>query len=98
MLISKGLHYLFIYEYQLVIIYLQLFYTFEQEKCKFGLRELNEEFVNEQDEADTDLQDSDSNKDENHYVEAYESKLSNMLNSFERMKEKVNSKLNDAIT
>ncbi|CAH1427166.1 unnamed protein product [Lactuca virosa] len=72
--------------------------TFEQEKCRFGLGELNEEFVNEKDEGDTDLEDSDSDKDEDDSVEAYESKLSKMLNSFERMKEKLNSKLNDAIT
>ncbi|CAH1414514.1 unnamed protein product [Lactuca virosa] len=72
--------------------------TFEQEKGRFGLGELNEEFVNEQDEGDTDLEDSDSDKDEDHSVEAYESKISKMLNSFERMKEKLNSKLNDAIT
>ncbi|CAH1445586.1 unnamed protein product [Lactuca virosa] len=72
--------------------------TFEQEECRFGLGELNEEFVNEQDEGDTDLEDSDSDKDEEQFVEAYESKISKMLNSFERMKEKLNSKLNDAIT
>ncbi|CAH1412521.1 unnamed protein product [Lactuca virosa] len=72
--------------------------TFEQEEGRFGLEELNEEFVNEQDEGDTDLEDSDSDKDEYHYVEAYESKISKMLNSFERMKEKLNSNLNDAIT
>ncbi|CAH1450516.1 unnamed protein product [Lactuca virosa] len=72
--------------------------TFEQEKGRFGLGELNEEFVNEQDEGDTDLEDSDSDKDEDHSVEAYESKISKMLNSFERMKEKLNLKLNDAIT
>ncbi|CAI9302721.1 unnamed protein product [Lactuca saligna] len=72
--------------------------TFEQEKCKFGLGELNEEFVNEQDEGDTYLEESDSDKDEDHSVEAYESKISKMLNSFERMKEKLNSKLNNAIT
>ncbi|CAH1436583.1 unnamed protein product [Lactuca virosa] len=72
--------------------------TFEQEKGRFGLGELNEEFVNEQDEGETDLEDSDSDKDEDHSVEAYESKISKMLNSFERMKEKLNSKLNDAIT
>ncbi|CAH1440239.1 unnamed protein product [Lactuca virosa] len=72
--------------------------TFEQIEGKFGLGELNEEFVNEQDEGDTDLEDSDSDKDEDHSVEAYESKISKMLNSFERMKEKLNSKLNDAIT
>ncbi|CAH1414052.1 unnamed protein product [Lactuca virosa] len=72
--------------------------TFEQEEGRFRLGELNEEFVNEQDEGDTDLEDSDSDKDEDHSVEAYESKISKMLNSFERMKEKLNSKLNDAIT
>ncbi|CAH1427702.1 unnamed protein product [Lactuca virosa] len=71
---------------------------FEQEKCRFGLGELYEEFVNEQDEGDTNLEDSDSDKDEDHSVEPYESKLSKMLNSFERMKKKLNSKLNDAIT
>nr|KAJ0196476.1 hypothetical protein LSAT_V11C700354060 [Lactuca sativa] len=43
--------------------------TFEQEKGRFGLGELNEEFVNEQDEGDTDLEDSDSDKDEDHSVE-----------------------------
>ncbi|CAH1450347.1 unnamed protein product [Lactuca virosa] len=43
--------------------------TFEQEECRFGLGELNEEFVNEQDEGDTDLEDSDSDKDEDHSVE-----------------------------
>nr|KAJ0208745.1 hypothetical protein LSAT_V11C400193690 [Lactuca sativa] len=63
--------------------------AFEQEKGKFGLGEINEEFVNEQDEGD---------KDEDHYVEEYESKISKMINSFERMKEKLNSKLNDAMT
>ncbi|CAH1436285.1 unnamed protein product [Lactuca virosa] len=72
--------------------------TFEQEKCRFGLGELNEEFVNEQYEGDTNLEDSDSDKNEDDSVEAYESKLSKMLNSFERMKEKLNSKLSDAIT
>nr|KAJ0210520.1 hypothetical protein LSAT_V11C400169510 [Lactuca sativa] len=61
-------------------------------------QELNEEFVNEQVEGDTDLEGSDYDKDEDDSVEAYESKLSRMLNSFERMKEKLNSKLNDAIT
>ncbi|CAI9270087.1 unnamed protein product [Lactuca saligna] len=71
--------------------------TFEQEKSRFGVGELNEEFVNEQDEGDTDLEDNDSDKDEDHYVEAYESKISKMLNSFERMKEKLNLKLNDAM-
>ncbi|CAH1454488.1 unnamed protein product [Lactuca virosa] len=49
--------------------------TFEQEKGRFGLGELNEEFVNEQDEGETDLEDSDSDKDEDHFVEAYESKI-----------------------
>nr|KAJ0210348.1 hypothetical protein LSAT_V11C400183790 [Lactuca sativa] len=49
--------------------------TFEQEKGRFGVGELNEEFVNEQNEGDTDLEDSDSNKDEDHSVEAYESKI-----------------------
>ncbi|CAI9285489.1 unnamed protein product [Lactuca saligna] len=44
------------------------------------------------------LEDSDSDKDEDHYVEAYETKISKMLNSFERMNKKLNSKLNDAIT
>nr|KAJ0188055.1 hypothetical protein LSAT_V11C900473260 [Lactuca sativa] len=106
--------------------------TFEQEKCRFGVGELNEEFVNEQNEGDTDLEDNDSDKDEDHSVElsgansivtkvhltsansivakvystsansivakAYESKISKMINSFERMKEKLNSKLNDAMT
>ncbi|CAI9300606.1 unnamed protein product [Lactuca saligna] len=72
--------------------------TFEQEKGRFGVGELNEEFVNEQNEGDTDLEDSDSDKDEDHSVEAYESKISKMINSFERMKEKMNSKLNDAMT
>ncbi|CAH1423379.1 unnamed protein product [Lactuca virosa] len=72
--------------------------TFEQEKGRYGLGELNEEFVNEQDEGDTNLEDNDSDKDEDDFVEAYESKLSKMRNSFERMKEKLNSKLNDAIT
>lgn len=90
---------MFIYEYQLVIIYVQLFYadnihsealtvtrkrpticywssekiryreTFEQEKGRFGVGELNEEFVNEQNEGDTDLEDNDSDKDEDHSVE-----------------------------
>ncbi|CAH1440192.1 unnamed protein product [Lactuca virosa] len=55
-------------------------------------------FVNTFYEGDTDLEDSDSDKDEDDTVEAYESKLSKMLNSFEWMKEKLNSKLNDAIT
>ncbi|CAI9280562.1 unnamed protein product [Lactuca saligna] len=50
------------------------------------------------DTRDTDIEDSDSDKDEDHSVEAYESKISKMLNSFERMKEKLNSKLNDAMT
>ncbi|CAI9294481.1 unnamed protein product [Lactuca saligna] len=72
--------------------------TFEQEKGRFGVGELNEEFVNEQNEGDTDLGDSDSDKDEDHSVEAYESKISKMINNFERMKEKLNSKLNDAMT
>ncbi|CAH1417180.1 unnamed protein product [Lactuca virosa] len=72
--------------------------TFEQEEGRFGLGELNEEFVNEQDEGDTDLEDSDSHKDEYHSVKAYESKISKILNSFEKMKEKLNSNLNDAIT
>ncbi|CAH1423696.1 unnamed protein product [Lactuca virosa] len=44
--------------------------TFEQEECRFGPGELNEEFVNEQDEGDTDLEDNDSDKDEDHSVEA----------------------------
>ncbi|CAI9285757.1 unnamed protein product [Lactuca saligna] len=69
-----------------------------KKKVDLDLEKLNEEFVNEQHEGDTDLEDSDSDKDEDHYVEAYESKISNMLNSFEKMKEKLNSKLNDAIT
>ncbi|CAI9271385.1 unnamed protein product [Lactuca saligna] len=72
--------------------------AFEQEKGKFGLGEINEEFVDEQDEGDTDLEDNDYDKDEDHFVEAYESKISKMINSFERMKEKLNSKLNDAMT
>nr|KAJ0196963.1 hypothetical protein LSAT_V11C700381270 [Lactuca sativa] len=72
--------------------------TFEQEKGRFGVGELNEEFVNEQNEGDRDLEESDSDKHEDHSVEAYESKISKMLNSFERMKEKLNSKLNDAMT
>nr|KAJ0205093.1 hypothetical protein LSAT_V11C500271640 [Lactuca sativa] len=63
--------------------------AFEQEKGRFGLGELNEEFVNEQDEGDTDLEDNESDKDEDDSVG---------INSFERMKEKLNSKLNDAIT
>nr|KAJ0213987.1 hypothetical protein LSAT_V11C400193740 [Lactuca sativa] len=65
---------------------------------KFGLGEINEEFVDEQDDGDTDLEDNDYDKDEDHYVEEYESKISKMINSFERMKEKLNSKLNDAMT
>nr|KAJ0216759.1 hypothetical protein LSAT_V11C300127850 [Lactuca sativa] len=72
--------------------------AFKQEKGKFGLGEINEEFVDEQDERDTDLEDNDYDKDEDHSVEAYESKISKMINSFERMKEKLNSKLNDAMT
>nr|KAJ0213480.1 hypothetical protein LSAT_V11C400189490 [Lactuca sativa] len=72
--------------------------TFEQEIGRFGLGELNEECVNEQDEGDTDLEHSDCDKDEDDWVEAYESKLSKMLDSFERIMEKMNSKLNDAIT
>nr|KAJ0203039.1 hypothetical protein LSAT_V11C500295170 [Lactuca sativa] len=72
--------------------------TFEQEKGKFGLGEINEEFVDEQDEGDTDLEDNDYDNDEDHYVEAYESKISKMINSFERTKEKLNSKLNDVMT
>ncbi|CAI9299843.1 unnamed protein product [Lactuca saligna] len=55
--------------------------TFQQEEGRFGLGELNEEFVNEQDEGDTDIEVSDSDKDEDHYI-----------------KEKLNSKFNDAIT
>ncbi|CAH1446475.1 unnamed protein product [Lactuca virosa] len=70
--------------------------TFEQEEGRFGLGELNGEFVNEQDQGDTDLEDEVEDKDDS--VEAYESKLDKMLNSFERMKGKLNSKLNDAIT
>nr|KAJ0207451.1 hypothetical protein LSAT_V11C500239110 [Lactuca sativa] len=58
--------------------------TFEQEKGRFGLGELNEEFVNKQDEGETDLKDSDSDKDEDHSVV--------------RIKEKLNSKLNDMTT
>nr|KAJ0185619.1 hypothetical protein LSAT_V11C900467930 [Lactuca sativa] len=65
---------------------------------RFDLGELNEEFVNEQDEGDTDMEDSDCDKDEDDSIEAYESKFSKMLNSFERMMEKLNSKLNDTIT
>ncbi|CAH1427160.1 unnamed protein product [Lactuca virosa] len=74
--------------------------TFEQEEGRFRLGVLNEEFVNEQDEGDIDLEDEDEDEveHEDDYVEAYESKRSKMLNSFERMKEKLNSKLNDAIT
>ncbi|CAI9285377.1 unnamed protein product [Lactuca saligna] len=72
--------------------------TLEQEKGRFAVGELNEKFVNEQNEGDTDLEDSDPDKDEDHSVEAYESKISKMINSFERMKEKLNSKLNDAMT
>ncbi|CAI9275529.1 unnamed protein product [Lactuca saligna] len=71
--------------------------AFEQEKGRFGLGEINEEFVDEQDEGDTDLKDNDYDKDEDHYVEAYESKISKMTNSFERLKEKLNSKLYDAM-
>nr|KAJ0189792.1 hypothetical protein LSAT_V11C800443450 [Lactuca sativa] len=52
----------------------------------------------EQEKGDTNLEDSDSDKDEDHSIEAYESKISKMINSFERMKEKLNSKLNDAMT
>nr|KAJ0194691.1 hypothetical protein LSAT_V11C700342620 [Lactuca sativa] len=58
--------------------------AFEQEKGKFGLGEINEEFVDEQDEGDSDLKDNDYDKDEDH--------------SIERMKEKLNSKLNDTMT
>nr|KAJ0204525.1 hypothetical protein LSAT_V11C500235780 [Lactuca sativa] len=72
--------------------------AFEQEKGRFGLGEINEEFVDEQDEGDTDLEDNDYDKDEDHSVEAYESIISKMINSFERLKEKLNSKLNDAMT
>nr|KAJ0216445.1 hypothetical protein LSAT_V11C300134480 [Lactuca sativa] len=72
--------------------------AFEQEKVKFGLGEINEEFVDQQDKGDTDLEDNDYDKDEDHSVEAYESKISKMINSFERMKEKLNSKFNDAMT
>nr|KAJ0214717.1 hypothetical protein LSAT_V11C400212090 [Lactuca sativa] len=54
--------------------------TFEQ----FSLRELNEEFFNEQVEGDTNLEDIDCGKDEDVFVE--------------RIKEKLSSKLNDAIT
>nr|KAJ0191055.1 hypothetical protein LSAT_V11C800391100 [Lactuca sativa] len=58
--------------------------TSEQEISRFGIGELNEEFVNEQDEGDTDLEDSDCDKDED--------------DSVETMKEKLNSRLNNAIT
>ncbi|CAH1450060.1 unnamed protein product [Lactuca virosa] len=44
--------------------------TFEQEICRFGLGELNEEV-----EGDTYLEDNDCDKDEDDSVEAYESKL-----------------------
>ncbi|CAI9277748.1 unnamed protein product [Lactuca saligna] len=71
--------------------------AFEQEKGRFGLGEINEEFFDEQDEGDTDLKDNDYDKDEDHSIEAYESKISKMINSFERLKEKLNSKLNDAM-
>nr|KAJ0204095.1 hypothetical protein LSAT_V11C500252360 [Lactuca sativa] len=57
--------------------------AFEQEKGRFGLGEINEEFVDEHDEGDTDLEDNDYDKDEDHSVEAYESKISKMINSFE---------------
>ncbi|CAI9302649.1 unnamed protein product [Lactuca saligna] len=71
--------------------------AFEQEKGKIRLGEINEEFVDEQDEGDTDLEDNDYDKDEDHSVEAYESKISKMINSFGRMKEKLNSKLDDKV-
>nr|KAJ0225358.1 hypothetical protein LSAT_V11C100003830 [Lactuca sativa] len=58
--------------------------TFEQEICRFGLGELNEEFVDENFQGDTALEDSDSDKDEYEYVK--------------RIKERMNSKLNEAIT
>ncbi|CAI9283923.1 unnamed protein product [Lactuca saligna] len=60
--------------------------AFEQEKGRFGLGEINEEFVDEHDEGDTDLEDNDYDKDEDHSVEAYESKISKMINSFEMIK------------
>ncbi|CAI9285147.1 unnamed protein product [Lactuca saligna] len=46
--------------------------AFEQEKGQFGLGEINEEFVDEQDEGDTDLEDNDYDKDKDHSIEAYE--------------------------
>ncbi|CAH1445053.1 unnamed protein product [Lactuca virosa] len=71
--------------------------TFEQEIGRFGIGELNEEFVNEEVEGDTNMEDSDCDKEEDDFVEVYESKLYKMLNSFERIKENMNSKLNEAI-
>ncbi|CAH1444842.1 unnamed protein product [Lactuca virosa] len=72
--------------------------TFEQEIGKFGLGELNEDIVYEQVEEDTNQGDSDSDEDEDEYVEVYKSKLFKMFDTFERMKERLNSKLSDAIT
>nr|KAJ0189704.1 hypothetical protein LSAT_V11C800407200 [Lactuca sativa] len=76
--------------------------TFEQEIGSFGLGELSEEFVNEQVEEDIDVEDSNYDKYEDNYVEViilnmHMNQNYKMLNSFERMKEKLNSKLNDAI-
>nr|KAJ0214177.1 hypothetical protein LSAT_V11C400224810 [Lactuca sativa] len=78
--------------------------AFEQEKCKFGLGEINKEFVDEKDEGDTDLEDNDYDKDKDHSVNVISlnmhmnKKISKMINSFERVKEKLNSKLNDPMT
>nr|KAJ0216431.1 hypothetical protein LSAT_V11C300139820 [Lactuca sativa] len=59
-----------------------------------------ETFEQEEDQGDTDLEDEDEDEveHEDDSVKAYESKLDKMLNSFEKMKEKLNSKLNDVIT
>nr|KAJ0189500.1 hypothetical protein LSAT_V11C800448660 [Lactuca sativa] len=63
----------------------------------FYANRLHSEAITVTHKGDTDLDDSDFDKDEDDSTEAYESKLSKMLNSFERMKEKLNSKLNNAI-
>ncbi|CAH1422348.1 unnamed protein product [Lactuca virosa] len=70
----------------------------EQKESLFYADNIHSEALTVTHEGDTDLEDSDYDKDEDHSVEAYESKISKMLNSFERMKEKLNSKLNDAMT
>nr|KAJ0226389.1 hypothetical protein LSAT_V11C100045170 [Lactuca sativa] len=62
--------------------------------CYWSLEKIRYQETFEQEIGDTNLEDSDCDKDEDVSVEAYEPKLCKMLDSFERM----NSKLNDAIT